>query len=310
MNGSNLPEQPSVHLAPAKLNIRLKITGRRPDGYHHLVSVMAPVNLCDRIELRPAPQSGIFMTCHGLGVPENAENLVFQAAKAFFLSAGLDRGLTIHLTKNIPVAAGLGGGSSDAAAVLRGLNRMESFPLAAATLEKLALHLGADVPFFLKQAPCIARGIGEILTPIEKWPDLWYVIVTPPVRVSTAWVYRQLARPRPEPDAQGSAEFELTALEYQRTIKYLQKEPIEIISLLENDLEQVTRTRFPEVGDIKQAILNSGAGGALMSGSGPSVFGVYPSEEAAKRAKRALSSQGLGSVFLAKGLGGSSWLRE
>ncbi|MCF8083893.1 MAG: 4-(cytidine 5'-diphospho)-2-C-methyl-D-erythritol kinase [Deltaproteobacteria bacterium] len=302
-NGVSSSDRALVCPAPAKLNIRLKITGRRPDGYHNLVSVMVPVTLYDRIELRPAPGSGIFLTCCGLEVPEDEENLAVQAAKAFLFRTGLDKGLSIHLTKNIPVAAGLGGGSSDAAAVLRGLNRMEASPLAPADLEDLALELGADVPFFLHAVPCIARGIGERLTPIETWPDLWYVIVMPPVQVSTAWVYGQLAWPPPELGTRGITEIELTMVEYQRIINYLQKEPIEIIPLLENDLERVTLAHVPEVADIKKALLRTGAMGTLMSGSGPSVFGIYPSEEAAKRSRNRLGRQNLGSVFLAQGLG-------
>ncbi len=304
MNGTPLQDT-STRLAPAKLNLRLKITGRRPDGYHNLVSVMVPVALCDQIEIRLSSRPGISLTCQGLGVPENEENLAFRAATAFCAETGCEWGWHIRLIKNIPVSAGLGGGSSDAAAVLLTLNRMVAPPLAPKALEQLALGLGADVPFFLKESPCIARGIGERLTPIEKWPDLWYVIVMPPVAVSTAWAYGQLDRMRSTEKGSGNADLKLTHIEYQGIMQLLRSDLLRIGPLLENDLEPVTAARFPAVTRIKAALSHAGAEGALMSGSGPSVFGVYRSQDRAERGKSALSTQDLGAVFLAKGFDGT-----
>ncbi|MDZ7698333.1 MAG: 4-(cytidine 5'-diphospho)-2-C-methyl-D-erythritol kinase [Deltaproteobacteria bacterium] len=301
MNGTT-PQDPLTHLAPAKLNLRLKITGRRPDGYHDLVSVMVPVAMCDQIEIRLSPRPGVSMTCQGLSVPDNEENLAFRAAKAFCAEAGFEGGLHIHLIKNIPVAAGLGGGSSDAAAVLQTLNRWINPSLTSRGMEQLALGLGADVPFFLKKSPCIARGIGERLTSIEKWPDLWYVIIVPCIEVSTAWVYGQLDRIRSERKGPWNTDLELTTIEYQGIIHYLGSDLPRIGPLLENDLEPVTAAHFPVITRIKAALSHAGAEGALMSGSGPSVFGVYRSEDRAKAAKELLTEQDLGSVFLARGL--------
>jgi len=301
LNGT-APQDTRTHLAPAKLNLRLKITGRRPDGYHNLVSVMVPVALCDRIEIRLRPRPGVSMTCQGLSVPENEENLAFRAAAAFCAEAGFEGGLHVHLTKNIPVAAGLGGGSSDGAAVLLILNRMVTPPLTSKVMEQMALKLGADVPFFLKESPCIARGIGEQLMPIEKWPDLWYVIVMPPIEVSTAWAYGQLDGVKRNEKGSGNTDLELTTIEYQSILRLLWSDLLRIGLLLENDLEPVTAARFPVVTRIKAALSHAGAEGALMSGSGPSVFGVYRSEARAKAAKELLSQQDLGTVFLAKGL--------
>jgi 4-diphosphocytidyl-2-C-methyl-D-erythritol kinase len=275
--------------APAKLNIRLKVIGRRPDGYHELVSIMVPVALFDYLELKKLTQKGITLTCEGIPTPCDKENLVYRAAKAFFASTGISGGVAITLTKNIPVAAGLGGGSSDAAGTLKCLNKMWSNPLGSQDLRGLALALGADVPFFIASRPSIARGIGEVLEPIEKWPGFWYVIVTPPIEVSTSWVYANL-------------KLKLTIGEYDFILNCLKKEPIQIGHTLENDLESVTAIHFPVINSIKKLLLATGAVGALMSGSGPSVFGVFESRDKALLAKRSLVPHNMGDIFLAQGL--------
>lgn len=274
--------------APAKLNIRLKVTGRRPDGYHELVSIMVPVSLFDRLELKKVRQRGITLTCQGISVPNGEENLVHQAAQAFFSRTGIKQRLSIKLIKNIPVAAGLGGGSSDAASTLKGLNEMWSNPLTFQDLTELAASLGADVSFFLHNRPCTVRGIGEILEPIGKWPRFWYVIVTPPLRVSTSWVY-------------GNLKLKLTTDQYEYINKCLEKEPLRMVDILENDLEAVTASYFPVINTIKKSLIDAGASGALMSGSGPSVFGIFESKDHALRAKRHLASQNLGQAFSVAG---------
>ena len=276
-------------LAPAKLNIRLKVTGRRADGYHELVSIMVPVGLFDHIELGVIPLRRIMLSCQGFSVPKNKENLVYRAASAFFSKAGTHRGISIKLTKNIPVSAGLGGGSSDSAVILKGLNEMWSNPLTPQELADLAVCLGADVPFFLLNRPCIARGIGEILEPIEKWPKFWYVIVMPALEVSTAWVY-------------GNLKLKLTKGEYPYIVNWLSKGRFEISRILENDLETVTGFHFPIIACIKKLLLDEGAEGALMSGSGPGVFGIFKSKDKALIAKKNLLSKDLGEIFVAEGL--------
>ncbi len=276
-------------LAPAKLNIRLKIIGRRPDGYHELVSFMAPVGLFDRLELEMTRQSRIRIECRGFPVPDNEDNLVFRAAEAFFSQTGIAPGLILKLTKNIPVAAGLGGGSSDAAGTLIALNNMCSNPLLPEDLARTAARLGADVPFFLHHGPCIAGGIGEILESIDKWPRYWYVIITPHLKISTSWVYSKL-------------NLELTTGEYDFIIRTLEKDPLSITKLLENDLERVTTSHFPIITTIKRILVDAGAEGALMSGSGPSVFGVFRSKEQALRAKKRLNPRPAGSIFVVGGL--------
>ena len=275
-------------LSPAKLNIRLKVIGRRPDGYHELVSLMVPVHLYDHIELDLSRTQGITLNCQGSPVPENEENLIFRAAQAFFSRTGRRQDLSIKLTKNIPVSAGLGGGSSNAACTLNALNIMASNPLSFQDLEALAVSLGADVPFFLHNRPCIARGIGEILEPVKKWPKFWYVIVKPPLSVSTAWAYENL-------------KFELTSNEYSFILRHLAEDRLKLADILENDLEAVTAKRFPVINVIKKALNSAGAEGALMSGSGPSVFGIFKSEDHALSARRHLASQNLGEVFAVTG---------
>lgn len=271
--------------APAKLNVHLSITGRRPDGYHELVSVMIPVSLVDRIEVKAAPGEGIELSCSGRPVPAGETNLVWRAARSFLSKGGLSQGVSIRLHKDIPVAAGLGGGSSDAAATLIGLNEIWPGRFGAADLHETALGLGADVPFFLSAVPSLARGIGEDLESLDYWPDLCYVIVNPPVEVSTAWVY-------------GQVEIELTAPEKDYIFKALNQDTFSIFDLLENDLERITESRFPVVTRIKQALLDAGAEGALMTGSGPTVFGVFRARSKAEAAVQKLIPQGLGDVFV------------
>ncbi|MEA2040044.1 MAG: 4-(cytidine 5'-diphospho)-2-C-methyl-D-erythritol kinase [Thermodesulfobacteriota bacterium] len=283
-----LSESSSRVQAPAKLNIRLKVTGRRPDGYHELVSIMVPVTLFDHLELTVIPQRRITLTCQGLfPVPANTDNLAYRAAAAFFSLTNIRPGLSIRLAKNIPVAAGLGGGSSDASSTLMGLNRMWSNPLTSQQLAELAVGLGADVPFFLKSRPCIATGIGEVLEPISNWPQFRYVIVTPDLHVSTSWVYENV-------------KIGLTDNEYESIIKILGKESPDLTKILENDLEAVTSSHFPVIHTIKKALMDAGAEGVLMSGSGPSVFGIFRSKDTSLAAKRQLSSQNLGHVFEAE----------
>ncbi len=272
--------------APAKLNLRLKITNRRPDGYHELVSLVVPIDLFDLLELRVMGKRGIELSCEGFRVPTDENNLAYQAALSFLSKARIEQGVSIKLTKNIPVAAGLGGGSSDAAATLLTLNEMWSQPLSLSELHTIAVQLGADVPFFLYSEPSLATGIGEILEPVKKWPKLWYVIVTPPLQVSTSWVY-------------GNLKLELTRGEYDYIVKFLKSAPFAVSAILENDLEEVTSTRFPVIETIKEFLVDAGAEGALMTGSGPSVFGVFSSLNQALSAKQFLISQSLGDVFVA-----------
>ncbi len=277
--------------APAKVNVRLEITGKRPDGYHDIFSIFVPVELYDYLEIRTNNTGGIKFSTVGISVPEDPTNLVYRAADSFFKKTGLrNRGIDIRLEKNIPVAAGLGGGSSDAASTLLALNKMNEFPLKKNELHEIALKLGADVPFFLDAVPSIVTGIGEILEPISNWPELWYLIITPQIEISTAWVYRNY-------------KMELTSNEYDYIRKTLKNDDVIISSILKNDLEKVTSASFPIISALKRKIMGAGAEGAIMSGSGPSVFGIFLSREKAVSARDLLMSDDLRHISVVKGKG-------
>jgi len=275
------------------LNLRLKVTGRRTDGYHELVSIMIPVSLFDSLEVAVADHGRIHLMCRGFSVPADENNLVVRAASLFMTQAGIEKGLEIRLTKRIPVAAGMGGGSSDAAATLLVLNTVWAGALSPEALHDLGRQIGADVPFFLYGKPALARGIGDILEPLGDWPDWCYIIVTPPVQISTPWVYGNFQLKK------------LTRDEAEYIKIVLGSHAVNISQFLENDLETVTSATFPIVDTIKKALIEAGAEGALMTGSGPSVFGVFRSLKEAESARKNLISRRLGDVFVAR-----TWTQE
>jgi 4-diphosphocytidyl-2-C-methyl-D-erythritol kinase len=246
---------------------------------------MVPIDLYDVLELEVL-QGGIRLEYDGFQVPTDEDNIAYRAALSFFSQTGIQKGISIKMVKNIPVAAGLGGGSSDAAATLLSLNEIWSRPVSLPDLHKLATKLGADVPFFLYCRPSLATGIGEVLESLEEWPKFWYVIITPPLHVPTSWAYENL-------------KLKLTRAEYDYIVNSLKNAPLTISRILKNDLEEVTSARFPIINTIKKLLVDAGAEGALMTGSGPSVFGVFSSLNQAISAKQSLISQNLGDVFIA-----------
>lgn len=261
--------------SPAKINLFLRVTGRRADGYHDLISLMCRVDLCDDILLSRSPR-GIRLRCSDPGLPADESNLAWRAATGFFAALGRKEGCRIDLEKRIPVAAGLGGGSSNAAGVLLGLNHLFGRPLPPQDLMRIGRGLGADVPFFLFPSPALASGIGDEL---EAYPCLgaWQVlIVCPPLHVSTRMVYQNL-------------NLQLTNRKKQPTRTHLKKTAFNPSLHLYNDLEAVTLPQHPEIARIKADLKVHGALGALMSGSGPSAFGLFPDEDAARRAMAAMA---------------------
>ena len=274
--------------APAKLNIYLQVLKKRTDNYHEILSIMVPISIYDKIEIQKY-DSGIKLECNDLSLPTDERNLAFKAASAYLNKANISDGVYIKVVKNIPIAAGLGGGSSDAAAVLRGLNLIYK-KLSKEELIKLAAQLGADVPFFLQGGPCVAKGIGEILEPLP-FRKLYFVVITPPINISTAWVYSQF-------------KLDLTKSE-QSSIKDLWNKG-NIEDLLRNDLEKVTIKYFPMIKEIKKLLLRTGAKGVLMSGSGPSVFGIFDSEKEANRATENIPAN-IGKIFVASSLNNKYW---
>jgi 4-diphosphocytidyl-2-C-methyl-D-erythritol kinase len=263
----------SLHLsAPAKLNLHLSVVGRRPDGYHLLDGVMVKLDLADELTLALSGP-GLELTVSGLPAPTGRQNLVFQAAEAFYAATGFAEQATFRLKKCIPMAAGLGGGSSDAAAALTGLNRLYGSPLGEEALAALGLKLGADVPFFL--SPWVAarsQGIGEVLSPGPEVPATWlFLLVNPGWPLSTAWVFKNLR-------------LGLTTSPKGLINSALNAGSFAIDRLLYNDLESVVLPRFPEVKAIREQLLACGASGALMTGSGPTVFGIFTRRDRLRRA--------------------------
>ncbi|KAB0664727.1 4-(cytidine 5'-diphospho)-2-C-methyl-D-erythritol kinase [Oryzomonas japonica] len=261
--------------APAKVNYRLDVIRRRPDGYHDLRMVMQRVNLCDIITITLTDTPGITVTCGKNGVPDGPGNIAWKAAKALLDLADQGMGAAIDIAKNIPVAAGLGGGSSDAATVLMGMNELLGLQLSEQRLMEIGLTLGADVPFFVFQKPALAEGVGEQLAPMPAMPPVWVLLVNPGVHVSTAWVYRSL---------------QLTNRDGLAKLPELFRSIEDICSIFSNDLESVTIPAFPVIAEIKEIMLREGAAGAMMSGSGPTVFGLFRDRESAERARTVLTA--------------------
>ncbi|MBI2355334.1 MAG: 4-(cytidine 5'-diphospho)-2-C-methyl-D-erythritol kinase [Deltaproteobacteria bacterium] len=259
--------------APAKVNYLLDVIRRRPDGYHDLRMVMQRVNLCDEITITLTGNGGIAVNCGKEGVPDGPGNIAWKAARVMLDLAGSGQGAEIAITKNIPVAAGLGGGSSDAASVLMGMNDLLGLGLSDRRLMEIGVKLGADVPFFIFKKTALAEGIGEQLCAMPAMPPVWVLLVNPGVHVSTAWVYRNL---------------QLTNRGGLAKLPHFYGTVDDICSILSNDLESVTIPAFPVIAEIKAAMLRLGAAGAMMSGSGPTVFGLFRDREGAERARETL----------------------
>lgn len=259
--------------APAKINLSLRVVGRRRDGYHLVDTVMIPVSLYDELEItRPKrARRALTVTCNHPLAPSGKENLAYRAATLLLKKAGIQTPIRIRIRKRIPVGAGLGGGSSDAAATLVGLNRLLRLGWGRKRLLPLAGSLGADVPFFILGKPARGRGIGDRLSRIGSIRRVWLVILYPGFPVSTRWAYGRLPH---------------------KLTKHIEKTSINISSrgrpvsaaLLVNDLEKVVLRRYHRVARLKERLIQVGAAGALMSGSGSSVFGIFFSRRQAAKA--------------------------
>lgn len=264
--------------APAKVNLYLQVTGRRPDGYHLLATLMQKIDLFDQLVLQRCA-AGISLSCPDSSLPEDEGNIVYRAARLFLATmaermAGSPAGVKITLYKSIPVAAGLGGGSSDAAAVLCGLDKLFGTRCPVRELLAMGVSLGADVPLFVVDWPIAwATGIGDRLQPAAALADVDILLVNPGFSVSTSWVYERFALTAAENIfnlsnlQKGNADAGVDHGFTQRAIR-----PDE----LRNDLERVTADSYAEIGILKERLLKGGAAAALMSGSGPSVFGLFP----------------------------------
>lgn len=265
-------------VSPAKINLFLRVTGRRPDGYHELATLMCPLRLADEIHIR-LNDGPLTVVCNHPGVPDGEANLAHKAARLFLKAADIAAGADIVIRKRIPVAAGLGGGSSNAAAVLAALNDHFGRPLPPRAVADLAVSIGADVPFFLFGAPALATGIGEILSPFAHLPPFHVVLLSPPYGLSTAAVYKNL-------------NLALTKCKKIHKSYPLERQDFDATRHLCNDLEDVAVSMHPDIQEAKATLLNHGAAGALMSGSGPTVFGLFAEEEAARSAAGRIADTG------------------
>jgi len=260
--------------APAKINLFLQVTGKRPDGYHDLISLMCCISLYDTVTLTFG-KGATAVVCEHCDVPGDSSNLAFAAADLFFKSLGKNAGVGILIEKQIPVAAGLGGGSSNAAAVLLGLNRYYGYPFSHEDLAAIGVSIGADVPFFLLGRPAIATGIGENLEAYTGLENLKILLVYPGFSISTAEVYKNL-------------NLGLTKCKKKLSYSLLENEGFDVRQHLCNDLETVAVSKHPEIIIAKEALLKQGAIGALMSGSGSTVFGLFDDSATAREASKAL----------------------
>ncbi|MGK2904729.1 MAG: 4-(cytidine 5'-diphospho)-2-C-methyl-D-erythritol kinase [Desulfuromonadales bacterium] len=265
-----------VVYAPAKVNLCLHVLSRRNDGYHDLATLMQRIDLQDRLEIVVSSGSDITVSCPRLTLPKGLENIAGRAARLFLEHIGDEHSISITIDKKTPSAAGLGGGSSDAAAVLLAMNDLFDADLSRSELMNLGVRLGADVPFFLYGQTAWATGIGECLQPWPGLPQVTLVLVNPGIVVSTPWVFRNLGLTRPRPTAR---------------IPRFPERASDLVCLLHNDLEVVTCQHFPVITTIKERLVFCGASGALMSGSGATVFGVFDDQCCAEQAAQVLSTE-------------------
>ena len=268
--------------ALAKVNLGLDVIRRREDGYHEVKMIMQTVRLYDRIILEKT-QKGISMETNLSFLPVNEQNIAYRAAKMLMDEFHIQGGLHIKIDKHIPVAAGMAGGSTDGAAVLYGVNKIFELGLTKRQLMERGVKLGADVPYCIMRGTVLSEGIGEILTPVSSLPDCHILIAKPPVSVSTKHVYENLKLDKIEkhPDIDGMVE----ALRIEDLHGVTQR--------MENVLETVTIPEHPEIQQIKELMIKEGALNALMSGSGPTVFGIFDDRDKGMRARDLLRKSSL-----------------
>ncbi len=269
--------------ALAKINLGLDVIRKREDGYHEVRMVMQTIHLFDRLEMKKDASGNITVSANLPFLPTNENNLVYQAAKLLKNEFAIKDGISISLSKHIPVAAGLAGGSTDAAAVLYGMNRMFELGLSKESLMKLGLKIGADVPYCVMRGTALAEGIGEKLTPLGPMVKCPVLIAKPQINVSTRFVYENLKLDR------HTAHPDIDRLLGDIRAKNLRR----IAADMGNILETVTAARYPVIGEIKEHMRRHGALNAMMSGSGPTVFGLFEREETAAAACEAMRGSGL-----------------
>lgn len=273
---------------PAKINISLDVVGKREDGYHLLKTIMQSVSLFDEVTVKKSPE-GINLYCNNGNVPCNSSNTAYKAASIMMDKFGIQEGIDIIIEKKIPISAGLAGGSTDAAGVIKAIDQLFEFGLSTEDMMKLGVGVGADVPFCILEGTALAEGIGEVLTPIGPLDEIWCVLAKPDISVSTMEVFSKLKIdeiPR-HPNT-------------SRLIEYIEKKDIKNMALsMINVLETVTIKENPVIFDIKNIMMEFHALGSLMSGSGPTVFGIFEDKASAEKCYNRLRDY-LKEVFLVK----------
>lgn len=258
--------------APAKINLSLDVLYKRDDGFHELEMIMTTIDLADRIELELLDENRIVVQSQTRFVPDDERNLAYKAASLVKDRFSINKGVAIKIDKNIPVAAGLGGGSSDAAAVLRGLNKLWNLQLSIDELAQLGPEIGSDVSFCVYGGTALAKGKGEVITPLPAPPKCWVVLAKPSIGVSTGEIYKKLELENLEhPDTQAMLEA-INTSNYEKMCRNLS-----------NVLESVTLNLHPEVKQIKRDMKRFGADAVLMSGSGPTVFALVQHDSRMQR---------------------------
>ncbi len=266
--------------AYAKVNLGLDVLRRREDGYHELRMIMQTVDLYDTLTFEKKEEPGIIMTCNIEGLPCDERNLVYKSAKLMLEEYSLSGGIRIHLEKRIPMAAGMAGGSTDAAAVFNGMNELYQLNVSKERLCELGVKIGADVPYCIVGGTVLSEGIGEVLTVLPNVPDCTVLIVKPDFDVSTKYVYENL---------------HANSLTYHPDIDAMTEavragDLAGVIKVMDNVLETVTEAKYTEITNIKKVMQENGAMRAMMSGSGPTVFGLYETVEMAESAAEAIRS--------------------
>jgi len=270
--------------SPAKVNLYLRVLGKRSNGYHDIATLMQRISLYDEMDFS-LKENGIVVKCPGTILPEKDGNIVYKAAKSLFSNASCLTGVEITIRKKIPIAAGLGGGSSNAATTLTTLNDLMGFSYSKDELMKIGVKLGADVPFFVSGKTAWAFGIGDRLQIAENIPQLWFVLVNPRFDISTKMIYENL-------------NLRLTSKVKKFSIPRFYTVD-DVVKKLHNDLEKVTLNSHPIVRELKKLLIACGAIGSLMSGSGPTVFGIFTDKKDALKAEERIKSEGKWSVFSA-----------
>ena len=267
-------------MSHAKVNLRLEILKKREDGYHEIRTIFQRISLHDTIRFSLREARGISITTDEPNLPVGKNNLVYRAAEAILNNSAYRGGISIHIEKRIPLGAGLGGGSSNAATTLKALNQLLEMGLSRKEMMTMGVKIGADVPFFFLDKGAIAAGIGERLKEIDL-PALWFVLIYPKFEVSTRWAYQNTR---------------LTKEKFRYKIHKLLATPEAISKALMNDLEEVVSEKFPQIHIMKEVLRSQGALGSLMTGSGPTVFGIYADGKKAGSAyrniKRSMTGKG------------------